>query len=473
MRLGERVKLAANVLFNTKDAVPMRAELFSSFMPIGNMGNYLTDNYRSFINKGYMYNSDVYSIVSMINEKIASCPILLYEVKNEADYQKYKSLMKGATPESFVKAQQIRVKSLEQVKDGHPVLSLLENPNSHQDRFAFIENLVGYYNLTGNAYSFGESPAFGPNAGKFSAIYIVPSGMVTPYEGDYENPVKHYDLSLLGKTLMTVDPTKVMHIRNFNPDPNNPLKGMSPIKAARLNLNRSNSARETGVISFQNGGARGILYDNSSDQQESQWMTPEQAELLQERFDAKANGIANYNKTIVTASKVKWEKIGLSPVEMDILSSEGVDLRALCNVYHVPSELFNDKERSANNNVKEAEIAFVRRGCMPTMQRVISGLNGWLMPAYQVKGKKYVLDFDYSAFPEMHSDFQKLASWLKDCWDLTPNEKRAAKDYDRSEAPGMDDFYVPSNVIPLSRIGELDLNRQGNGQNNNPNPDDK
>lgn len=465
MRLVERVKTAASVLFASKEAVPMTFRTHDVFQ-VGAMGNFLLDNYRSYINKGYAYNADLYAIVSMINEKIAGCPIVLYEVKNEGAYQKYKSLMKGATPESFVKAQQIRIKSLAQVETGHPVLDLLEKPNAHQDRFSFIENMTGFYNLTGNAYSFGESPDGGPNKGKYKQIFVVPSGMVNPTEGDYINPVKHYDLTLMGKTLLTVDPGKVMHIRNFNPDPLNPLKGMSPVRAGLMNLTRSNSAREAGVTAFQNGGARGVLYDASTDNEEGKWMTSEQADLLQERFDAKARGLANYNKTIITASKVKWEKIGLSPVEMELLVSEGVDLRAMCNIYHVPSELFNDKERSANNNVKEAEVAFVRRGCMPTMQRIIGGLNGWLMPAYQTGGKKYVLDFDYSAFPEMHADMEKLATWLKDSWDLTPNEKRAAKDYDRSELPGMDDIYIPKNVIPISRIAELDVNSQGNSGNN-------
>lgn len=467
MGLGSRVKAAASALFSAKSANVMDFRL-DNFHPIGTMGNYLTDNFRSYINKGYSYNADLYSIVRMINEKIASCPIILYEVKNESSYQKYKSLMKGVTPESFLKAQQIRVKSLAQVDTGHPVLDLLEKPNAEQDRFAFIENLAGYYNLTGNAYAFGEAPDLGPNAGKFKQIYIVPSGMVSPTEGDYQNPVKHYDLALLGKTLLTVATEKVMHIRNFNPDPSNPLKGMSPVKAGLLNLTRSNSAREAGVIAFQNGGARGILYDASTDNEEEKWMTPEQAELLEKRLATKSTGISNHHKTIITASKVGWQKMGLSPVEMDLLISEGVDLRTLCNLYSTPSELLNDKEKSANANVKEAEIAFVRRGCMPLMQRIISGLNGWLMPAYQVKGKKYVLDFDYSAFPEMHSDMTKLAEWLNKCWDLTPNERRAAKDYDRSEAPGMDDIYVPKNVIPLSRMAEIDFNSQGNQGNSPP-----
>lgn len=466
MGLGRRLKGAVDVLFSAKEAVPMTFRQ-PDFHLVNTMGNYLTDNFRSYINKGFQKNADLYSIVRMINEKIASCPILLYEVKNESAYQKYKALMKGVTPESFLKAQQIRVKSLAQVETGHRVLDLLEHPNSHQDRFSFIENLSGYYNLTGNAYGFGEAPELGPNAGKFSQIYIAPSGMVDPIEGDYENPVKYYTLSLLGKTLTNVKPEQVMHIRNFNPDPSNPLKGMSPIKAGLMNLTRSNSAREAGVKSFQNMGAAGILYDASTENEETKWMTQEQAELLQERFDRKATGISNYNKTLVTASKVKWEKIGLSPVEMELLVSEQVDLRALCNIYGAPSELFNDKEKSANANVKEAEIAFVRRGCMPLMQRIISGLNMWLMPAYNVKGKKYILDFDYAAFPELHGDMVKLAEWLNACWDLTPNERRAAKDYDRLELPGMDDIYVPKSFIPMSRLGEVDYSRQSNSGNNN------
>lgn len=461
MGFGQRLKLAANVIMNTKAAVTKTTMWADGFAPVGNMASYLTDNYTSYVNKGYAYNSDVYSIVSMINEKIASCPILLYEVKDEKGFEKYKSLIKGATPESFGKAQQLRAKSLNQIQGGHKVTDLINKPNDHQDRFSFIENLTGYYNLSGNSYGFGIGPEGGPDAGKFDQIYVVPSGMVNPVMGDFYNPVKHYDLMLLNKLQMGVDVSKVMHIRNFNPDPTNPLKGMSPLKAGLMDLTRSNSAREAGIYAFQNGGARGLLFDNSSDNQESQWMTEAQADKLQERFDYKSSGVSNYNKTIVTASKVKWEKIGLSPIEMEILVAQGVDLRGLCNIWHAPSELFNDKERSANNNVKEAEVAFVRRACMPTMYRITGGLNNWLLPSYNTgSGKRLYLDFDYSAFPELHSDFEKLSNWLKDSWDLTPNEKRAAKDYDAIEAEGMNDIWVPKNFIPLSRMSEVNLGAQ-------------
>lgn len=472
LRFKDRVKMAFQIL-GSKSLQGSFSNTSYKAVQTGNGLVFLSDSNETYVNKGYGYNADVFSVISMINEKIASCPILLYEVKDEKALNRYKSLMKDANSESFLEAQKIRIKAFQQVEGGHELLDLIEQPNPLQDRFSFIEQLSGFYNITGNSYIRGFGPEGGSNAGKYQELYLLPSSFVEPLVTDnFYNPLKGYRITLYGKVEDIQPEEMIAHIRTFNPDFGRPgchLKGMSPLKAYLRNLTRSNEAKNAAVASFQNGGARGILYDNAGENEESRWMSKEQGEALQDNWNAKWTGTAKQNAIKVTSYKLGWQQIGLSPVDLAILESEKVDMQALCNVYKVPYVLFNS-DKSSYNNITEAEKAFVRRGCMPLMYRITSALNRGLLKPYNKDKHKYFLDFDYSALPEMQADMEKVAAWVEKSWELTPNEKREAKSYGRLESPGMDEIWMPTGLIKMTESGispdeEAEFNKMYKGRN--------
>jgi hypothetical protein len=70
------------------------------------------------------------------------------------------------------------------------------------------------------------------------------------------------------------------------------------------------------------------------------------------------------------------------------------------------------------------------------------------MPQY---GDKLCIDFDFTVIPELQEEMEKVVGQMSQAWWLTPNEKRAAMSYGMDEDnPQLDDYYVPSNLIPIS-----------------------
>ena len=78
--------------------------------------NYLGDsivwnpeNDDTYINKGYRYNPTIYSIVNLISKTAQTIPFQIYEVKNDNDLKRYKSLTSSDfTANSLLKAGQIQ-----------------------------------------------------------------------------------------------------------------------------------------------------------------------------------------------------------------------------------------------------------------------------------------------------------------------------------------------------------------------------
>ena len=62
-------------------------------------------------------------------------------------------------------------------------------------------------------------------------------------------------------------------------------------------------------------------------------------------------------------------------------------------------------------------------------------------------------DFDYSAVPELMPEQEKLVDTLSKSYWLSANEKRQAQGYGVDEQnPVMEDYLVPSNLIPISDL---------------------
>ena len=408
------------------------------------MGNTIhgqLSNTKDFIHKAYKLNADVYSITSFIAGKCATVPFVLYEVIDEKSLMKYKSLTNGSQSQS---ANILRTKALKQVDRDHRITKMLNKaPNEFMTASEFKYGFVLYRLLTGNSFVRGFAPETDP--GKFMEMFILPSQETVPMGGGQYNAVRAYK--------MTWDPTEiaateVSHSRYFNPDfefPGNPfILGLSPLQAGANAVLRSNSAYEASTKAFQNGGMAGILFqDGGAD------LTEPQRQGLQDHIDAKVAGSGNYKQILAASSKMGWLKIGESPVDLGVIESLNMDLRTLCNLYHVNSAIFNDPTNKAYNNVSEARKAAITDAVLPELTAMRDAFNLWLVPGWEkADNKRYFLDYDASVFPEMQANMAETATWLSAAWWLTPNEKRAQQDYDIL-GPEYDVPFLPVGIAPL------------------------
>ena len=401
------------------------------------------DNDDTYINKGYRYNSTIYSIINLITKTAATIPFNVYEVKNENELKRYKSMTSGlANGTALHKAEILRKHALEELQDTE-LHQLLERPNPAQSYNSWIQEIIAFGKLTGNRYIYGISPESGPNQSKFQELYVLPSQSVEINSNGIFEPVASYTLDYNGQYKM--EAADICHIKDFNPyydGTGSHLYGMSPLKAGLRSMDANNEALTTGVKYLQNQTARGVLMSEEGDLNETQ------ARQLKDKFRQQYQGSNNAGDVIITPKKLSWVNFGLNASDLSLIEQYNASIKDLCNVFSVPVVLLNNTESSTYNNVVEAKKSLYQNAVIPELNKIKDELNRWLVPAY---GEKLYIDFDYTNISELQEEMDKVVDQMSKAWWITPNEKRQAMTYGvDSDNEKMNDYYIPTNVVSLT-----------------------
>ena len=400
------------------------------------------ENDDTYINKGYRFNSTIYSIVNLITKTASTIPFMVYEVKNENELKRYKSMTSGNfNSNAMLQSKILQKKALVEVEDTE-LHQLLNRPNPAQSYNAWLQEVVAFGKLTGNRYIYGISPESGPNQNKYSELYVLPSQSVEINSGGIFDPVKYYTLDYNGE--YKIDAGDVCHIKDFNPyydGTGSHLYGMSPLKAGLRSLDANNEALTTGVRYLQNQTARGVLMSDEGDLNEVQ------ARQLKDKFRQQYQGANNAGDVIITPKKLSWVNFGLNASDLSLIEQYNASIKDLCNIYNVPVQLLNNTDSSTYNNMNEAKKSLYVNSVIPELNKIKDELNRWLTPQY---GDKLYIDFDYTNIPELQDEMDKVVNQMTQAWWLTPNEKRAAMSYGAdTDTEEMNDYYIPSTFLPL------------------------
>ena len=402
-----------------------------------------TENDDSYINKGYRFNATIYSIVNLIVKCAANIPFSVYEIQNENELKRYKTLTSGDFNSSVLHKSQILHKKALVELEGTELHKLLDRPNPAQSYNTFIQELLAFGLLTGNRYIYGITPQSGQNATKFKELYVLPSQVMQIHSGGLFKPVDYYTLEYNGEHQLPVE--NVLHIADFNPyydGTGSHLYGMSPLKAGLRVLDANNEAVTTGLKYLQNQMARGVLMSEEGDLNEVQ------ARQLKDRFKKQYQGSKNAGDVVITPKKLSWINFGLSASDLNLIEQYNATIKDLCNIYQVPVQLLNNTDHQSYNNQKEAKKSLYVNAIIPQLIKVREELNRWLTPAY---GNNLYIDFDFTVIPELQEEMDKVVTQMSNSWWLTPNEKRTAMSYGvDEEQSSMDDYYIPANLLPLA-----------------------
>lgn len=408
------------------------------------------DNTKEYVEKGYVYNPDVYSVVNTITNACKGVKFTVYEVTDTHKHQKYMRLPSEAKQFQLDKVVRYKHQSLVEVPSDDFLAKVIERPNHLQGWGEFIESTIGFKLITGNTYIHGAKLENGANAGLIKELYVLPSQyMRIKASHNDDNHILGYVLELTSGMTSThsvkFEETEVMHLKYFNPDydgDGSHLYGLSPLRAGARVVRQSNDSYTAQMAQLQNSGAMGILAV------EPDSMTEEQARQLERDYYRKYTGAFNRGKIVVAGANMDWKQIGLSPVDLNIIESQKMSLRDICNIYGINSALLNDPDNKVYNNVQEARKALYMEKVLPELDTFRDELNRWLTANYnEVTGKNYYIDYDLESIPAIQKDMSEMINQIKDSWWITANEKRIAMGYD--DDPVMNQYFIPANFIPF------------------------
>lgn len=417
--------------------------ILSGVKHYGISAQFIEDTLDQYIEKGYLMNPDVYSVVKRIASRAASIPLRVYRVQDDDKLKRYKYTKSVATNERRL---EYKNEALGEELPGHPLQEVLYNPNPTQTGTELIEAILSFKLITGNSFTLGIGPEAGNNAGQIQELWTLPAHYVKIHKGtSIMEPIAGYSLNI-GDTKGQMMPAKdVMHLKYFDPefDGVKNFYGLSPIKVGSKVVTVSNDTYEANAKLLQNLGAIGMISPSSD-----AMLDPTQIDQLNKAYQKKFSGPSKYGKAIIASRAMNWQQLGMTVDDLAILESKQYNLRDICNLYGVSSVLFNDNANSTYNNMSVARKDFITDAVLPELDALVNGFNNWLAPSY---GEDIYIDYDLKDISELEPDMTALSQRMVNEWWWSPNEKRMMLGKGAIEDdPTMDTIYQPMNLIPLT-----------------------
>jgi HK97 family phage portal protein len=418
-------------------------------------------NAQAYVRDGYQSNDIVYSIVKLITDKAKLAPFHVYKIVDQTAAKRYKALMKQPDKiENWSEVKQLHKKAFELYDGDSRLNELLRYPNEEDTWSDLIEQWCGFKLLTGNSFIYAKMIEGGANDGKPFELYALPAQYMAIIANVEVFPPVRVGYQLYYGKMWTFDTKEILHDKYFNPYwtvTGNELYGQSPLMAAARTLTRSNEAKTASVASFQNGGPAGVLFMN--DDRFDPTSGTQQAQALKKSISEKG-GASNYNSIAVSGYKVDWKQIGLSPVELNIIESEKWDMKSLCNIYGVPSQLLNDADNKTYNNQIEGEKALTLRCAIPLLDAITDNLNRKLHSDWGYRGTNLYIGYDIQVYQELEANKAEQVNWLDKAWWISPAQKMeimGIKNPDYIPTEELEKLYVPSNLQPIDQFQPLEI----------------
>lgn len=398
---------------------------------------------------------DIYSIWKKIAKTAAGVPINVYKVKDENALKAYEYASKqhNYTVQSFIKKEILKTKALEMVQESHPLQVLLDNPNGVYSKNEFREGVYGFRLATGNTYIYTPLLEFGPNAGKPAELHLMPSQFTAPVVAQtWPRSILGFKMTL--GNVIDFPAEEVVHIKYFNPEftvDGSELVGLSPLKAGGNLIARKEGETAYTVSSFQNHGISGVMANESLDES----VSPEAFGKMKSDFYSESAGARNAKKILFSHGKWKYTKIGLSPVDMDVLKSEVHSFKKACNLYGISDVLFNNDAASTESNVKEMVKQMYLNAVLPEVRAFVDALNLKVTPLFNGKGEKFYVDCDISGISELQEDMKQLMEVFAGLPIMIPNLIMEAFNYGKSPDPLMDKVYIKAGYTQLEDLDAI------------------
>jgi HK97 family phage portal protein len=444
-------KAIARVLLGKSIPVNGVERLAASY---GGMLVWSTNNDRKIITNGYLANDIVYSIINLVTNKAKIAPFNAYTVEDEQELKLYFAAMQN---KDYKQAREHRHKALKLYNGDARLNELLKYPNEGETWADMCEQAYGYKLLTGDKYLYANQLSMGADQGKPMSLHVLPSHLMQIYSSD-TFPAYEVGYQISYGYVQKLTAESVLHEKYWNPtwDVNGAqLYGLSPLRAACKNIDRSNSAKASSTAKFKNGGAEGFAYNDDEVVSGDEDLPSEQVGALKKAWQQEYSGPDNAGKIVFSGYKMGYTQVGLSPVDLNIIESEKWDLRMLCNIYGVTSDMLNDPDNKSQNNKIESEKALTSRCAIPLLTDHRDSLNRKLRRDWGYKNTRIILDFDTSVYGELQDREKDKASWLA----MVPLTVRQRYEEIGREIPAslseetLETLLVPANLRDFESLG--------------------
>lgn len=383
------------------------------------------------ITNGYNSNPYVYAVINRLSTLKAVVPFEVKRMVSIAKYDRYKA--KSFTEQASRKALRLKEEAIENW-DEHPANKLLHRPNARMSGYTMRKQLYTDIDLTGNMYIEAIMGASYP-----TELWALPPVNVTLQDsGNFYKPIRNAYFSHQ-QTQKTLEPEMFLHHKYY--DPTGKIYGLSPLAAARKAVQQLNDGDAHNAALLQNGAKPEYLI-----------MVPEgtpqeEMDKLKQEFESKYGGPYKAGRVMVFDEATKFESMGFTMKDMDFQQSQLANFRKVCDIYNVSSEIFNDPDNKTQANKAEAIRALYTDKILPDVSELADQLTTWLGSFWP--NDNIIIEPDLSQVDALSDERGKVYDRLSKPIPLTMNQKLEEMGYERSDAEGMDEVWMPTGWAPM------------------------
>ncbi len=336
----------------------------------------------------------------------------------------------------------------------HPLMSLLEKPNPTEGGQEFIERLVSFYLLSGNAYmeavvldrEIRELFALRPDR---MTVKVNSRGYPAAYIYKVGSSEHQFDINV-GRA----DQQPIMHMRSFHPT--NDHYGMSPVEAGAFAIDVHNAAGafNKSLMDNQARPSGALVYSGGKDNKGS--LSEEQFSRLKNEMEEKYTGTRNAGRPLLLDGGLDWKEMGISPKDMEFTEGKREAAREVALSFGVPPMILGIPGDNTYANYAEANKAFYRQTVLPLIGKLCGAMTNFMVPTY---GDSFRLWYDIDQIPALAVEREAVWDKVKDSNFLTVDEKREATGYepykppkDLEKTPG-EALLIPGTLVPLEDMG--------------------
>ena len=292
-------------------------------------------------------------------------------------------------------------------------LLLNKEPNPFQDISSFKRNLILDYILDGNIFIYYDGVS----------LYHLPANF-TDINPDTETYVAGYSF----QKNISYRPSEIIHIKENSFD--SIYRGTSRLRASRRTMEQLTKMRQFQDNFFRNGAVPGLVIKSPSVISEKNKERMIQSWVMRYRPDGGGR------RPLILDGGMDIDKItNVNFREMDFEASIESAEKELLKALGIPPILLD----SGNNaNLRPNHRLYYLETVLPILDKINSALERFF---------GYEIASDVSDIPALQPELRDAAAYytsLVNAGILTPNEARAAINYDAQE--GFDEIRVPQNI---------------------------
>jgi len=305
----------------------------------------------------YHLNSTLYSVVSTLATATSQVPFTLWR--------------KASKPEDR-----------SPVERPNQVLRLFQNPNPFYTFQELIETAQQHVELTGEGW-FVVQYLEGTRIPEQLWVVRPDRMQVVPSADDF---IAGYIYHGFDGEKIPLSREDVILIRD--PDPMNPYRGSSPLRALMPTIEGEHLAELYSRNFFRNGAEPGGLIEVEGN------LSDEEFERMLKRWNEQHKGVSNAHRVAIL-EKARWKDRKYTNQDMQFSELRNLSRELILEAYAFPKAMSGNVNDVNRANAEAGEYKFSKWNLVPRLERIKSALNNDLLPLFGTAASR--LEFDYDS----------------------------------------------------------------------------